>query len=333
MWLPVQISGSGIGCRPGRAEWVDFPVDIDVGVLVPDEEIAALMRQQFGLLTRAQARAAGVSARSFDHRVATGVWRRVGRGVVQSATHPVTWRSRLLAACLETGGVASHRSAAVLHAVDDFRPGQIEITIPYGRRTRIRGVTVHRTTQWWPDQHIRLDGIPCTSIERTVVDIAAVVGRTRLDDALDAVMRTNRWDLPDLVDIVVAHARRGRDGCGRLREAVDRRRPKDRVPRSVWSRKVGALLRSGGLAAPRYEHPIELDGTVVAHVDLAYPNARLAIELDSVSWHLDRFQFDRERWNAVTEAGWRLLVFTWLDFVSHPDDLVRTVRRVSTTEI
>lgn len=290
-------------------------------------------RSQHGIITRQQARLEGLTDSQIKTRLARGEWLRVAPGVFRLAAVLATWRSQLLVACLAADGVASHRSAAVLHGIDGFRPGRPEVTVPL-ERVRAVSATLHRTTQWWVDQHTRIDSIPCTDLERTIVDVAAVVGRHSLDDTIDAVLRSTPLELPDLFDIVVRHARRGRDGGGRLRAALGRRRADARVPLSVWSRKVGRLLTAGGLPEPSYEHRVVDEAGSVVQVDLAYPARRVAIELDSISWHFTRaaFQRDRERWNTIALAGWTLLVFTWEDYSRRPEALIATVRAAAVPE-
>ncbi len=281
-----------------------------------DSDVESVMRRQHGLVSQGQARAAGMSSWRIRSRLERGAWVEVERHVYAPAASPQTWRSRLLAACLATGGVASHRSAAVLHGVADYWPGIVEVTVPVGSWQPISG-TLHQSTQWYADQHCEIDGIPCTNLLRTLIDVAAIVGADRLDATIDAVLRVRGIEFADLVELLIRHARKGRDGCGRLRAALARRQPDGGVPLSRWSRMVGQLLEDAGLAAPSYEYRVlDPTGALIAQVDLAYPGLGIAIELDSVTWHLNResFQTDRARWNALTLAGWQLLVFTWRDF-------------------
>ena len=295
------------------------------------EEVNKIIRRQHGIVSREQARATGLSARQIDHQCATRRWIRIGPCVYRHAAVAATWRAQLLAACLIANGVASHRSAAALHGIDGFRETVREITVPEGLWKPIDAVRLHRTRQWYTDQHIVRDHIPCTDLSRTIIDVAAVVHPRRVQDMVDAVMRTNRFDLSDLYAIVVRHARRGRNGCGVLREVLDSRMPESGVPLSKWSRMVGRLLVDAGLPEPVYEYRV-LDrvGTLIAQVDLAYPEAKVAIELDSVAWHFNRIAFhhDRARWNAITRERWTPLVFTWSMCVDTPDDLIATVRSV-----
>ena len=91
---------------------------------------------------------------------------------------------------------------------------------------------------------------------------------------------------------------------------------------------VADLLVESGLSRPLMEHRINsLSGELVAQVDLAYPECRVAIELDSRRWHLNRVSFDKdpERRNRLTVLGWTVLNFTWNHYVQEPRKLCATV--------
>ena len=91
---------------------------------------------------------------------------------------------------------------------------------------------------------------------------------------------------------------------------------------------VEDLLVDAGLARPRLEYRIcDSGGTLLAQVDLAYPARRVAIELDSVRYHLNRESFvaDPRRRNRLALAGWTVLSFTWDDYSNHPDALCEAV--------
>ena len=301
-----------------------------------NEDVAEIIRRQHGVISRQQALDARLTRREIDGKLARREWQRVQPCVYHHSAVRRTWHGALLAGCLTAGGVASHRAAAVLDGIDGYRAGRREIIVPEGSWKAVDGVVVHETRQWRPREHVVRDGIPCTPLARTTLDLAAVVDRHRLDDTIDALLRSGRLELADLYDVLVRHARRGRDGCGRLREALDARRPDAGVPLSSWSRMVARLLDDAGLPTPELEHRVlDTDDRLIAQVDLAYPTERVAIELDSVTWHLDRrsFRRDRERWNALTLAGWTSLVFTWSMYADDPAALVAMVRAAIEPEL
>ncbi len=330
-WLGPTGFGWGEGLDAGWGTLVStFPLRHGKGgVTVIDHGLVSLLRRQHGVVTRAQARAMGLSARQIDYRVRVGHWVAEGRGVYRDATAAPSWHSRLLVTCLRYGALASHRSAAVLHGIEGYRPGPLEIVVAPGSHRSVPGLRCHQSTQMDRAAPVTRDAIPCTGLARTVLDLAAVVGRPRLEDTIDAVVRDHGLELADLYDVLVRHSRRGRDGCGRLREALDARLGRETVPRSRWSRMVRNLLVDRGLPEPVFEYPVESGDGRRFEIDLAYPRARLAIELDSVRWHHDRRSFERDRMrrNRLTAAGWIVLNYTWDRFVEDPAGLCSEVRR------
>ena len=294
----------------------------------------AKMRRQYGLVTREQALDAGMSPQQIQRRITAGRWRRAGPGVYLSCAQFVNAHTRLLAACLSCAGAASHRSAAALHGIDGFKLGRPEVTTV---RSRGRfadglgsGIIVHRSVQMDAADMERRLAIPCTGLARTLLDLAAVLSRSRTEQALDAVLRSGRLSCDDLADALDVHAGQGKTGVSCLRAIVDERIGAGEVPLSDWSRWVGDLLHVHGLPRPVFEYRV-LDGAgvLVAQVDLAYPDRLVAIELDSIRWHHNRESFvnDRRRRNRLTTAGWNVLTFTWADYSQQPEALCATVAR------
>ena len=301
------------------------------GVSKDEALVIERMRQQHGLISRPQALKVGMSDAQITWRLRTGRWVRAGKGVYRHAAYPSTLLSRLLAVCLACNGVASHRSAAALHGIDGYRLDRLDVVVPWKRRPTIKGVELHRTTQMTLTKPVTRDGIPCTWIGRTVLDVAAVVSPEELDHTIDAVLRQGLLRLSDLVTVLVSHSRQGRTGCGPFRAALAERWGDDAVPLSAWSRMVSDLLVDYGLARPTLEYRIsDPSGEFLAQVDLAYPSHRVAIELDSKRWHLNSVSFEQDprRRNALTVLGWTVLTFTWSDYVDRPDQLCATVAEV-----
>ncbi|MFT7474209.1 MAG: hypothetical protein ACI81L_001130 [Verrucomicrobiales bacterium] len=287
------------------------------------------MSTHHGVASRGEARSLGVSDSSLRRMIGRGEIIRVHPRVYRAAAHGRTWRSNARSAALSSGGVVSHRAAAAVWGIDGFPFALTELTIGYPRSSRLPGVTLHRSKQFSLIDETILGGIPVTGISRTVLDVAAVVGPQRLENTIDAVIRQKLLTWPDLYSVLVRHSARGRDGCGKLRKVLDVRYGDSAIPDSSWNRNVGVLLLDCGLPEPAYElEVVDAAGLFIARVDLAYPRQRVAIELDSVRWHLNRssFEADPRRKNRLLLAGWKVLTFTWSDYVDNPRDLVSTVR-------
>ncbi|MCE2512657.1 MAG: type IV toxin-antitoxin system AbiEi family antitoxin domain-containing protein [Acidimicrobiia bacterium] len=286
------------------------------------------MKRQHGLVTRRQAHEDGMTGTQIKWRVRTGDWVRVAHGVYRHRSAPDTRIARLLAACLTRDALASHRAAAALHGIEGFRLNRIEVVVSRGAARPMKGAILHQSTQFDLTMPVECTGVPCTGLGRTLLDVSAVVSRQRLDQAIDSVLRDGRLRLTDLYRVLVSHARRGRDGCAAFRASLEDRGD-DLVPLSAWSRMVADLLVESGLSRPVMEHRVHNpDGGFVGQVDLAYPDCRVAIELDSRRWHLNRVSFDKdpERRNRLTILGWTVLNFTWTHYIQDPGALCATVK-------
>ena len=288
------------------------------------------MRKQYGLISRAQALEAGMTRHQIQRQLDRRRWRVPAAGIYHNAAVPETPHSRLLAACLAYGGLASHRAAAALHGIDGFQLARPEIVVAKRSGRSVASVRLHRSTQMDLAKPVDRGGIPCTGLPRTVLDLAAVVGHRQLESAVDCVLRDGRLTYGHLYETVASHSRPGRNGLTRLRAVLDARCGDDPVPLSDWSRWVHDLLVESGLGRPVLEYAVhDGAGHFLAQVDLAYPSRRLAIELDSVRWHHNRESFvkDRRRRNQLQAAGWDVLNFTWEDYADRPTELCDVVAK------
>ena len=87
-----------------------------------------------------------------------------------------------------------------------------------------------------------------------------------------------------------------------------------------------ALLREAGITGWRANHLVRIGGRRY-FIDVAFPRALLAIEVDGLAHHSDRlaFQRDRRRQNDLVAAGWTILRFTWDDLVHRPHDVIARI--------
>ena len=295
-----------------------------------DEAIRAHFERSHGVVSRQEALMLGLTPSQISRRLRSGAWVTIGPGAYRLAGSPSTWRSVVRGHTLSCRGLASHRTAAALHGIAGYDGGPVELTIVNGRHLRRPDeVVLHESTQMALAAPVVIDSIPTTGLARTVLDLGAVVGPKRLQWAVDAVIRDRQLSWPDLYSVLVNHSARGRDGCGRLRAILDVSYGSERLPDSRWNRMVHDLLVSAGLPTPEFEYTVRNAlGRFVGRVDLAYPDQRVAIECDSVRWHLNRESFERDprRKNALLLCGWTVLTFTWSDYADHPRHLCATVR-------
>ena len=214
-----------------------------------------------------------------------------------------------MAATLATDGVLSHRSAAALWGI---RPsdGRIEVTTPWTRRSR-PGLLLHRAVL--PEDEITVeDGIPATTPERTLLDLAGVLPPHQLQRAMSE-----------------AEIRR-LEGPRRLLDRYPTKKGRARLQapaphtRSDLEARFLAFLNDRRLPTPQTNTLIE------GHeADCAWPKHKLTVELDSWQFHGTRqaFENDRRRDRALAAAGWAVIRVTWRD-LDEPGALERELRAV-----
>lgn len=281
-----------------------------------DVLLARAAASQHGLFTSTQAAEAGYSGSSLRRGVASGRWRRVRPGVYAFSTVGETWEQRMMAAVLwaGTGACASHRSAARLWDLDSFVEDAVDLTLC--RDIRAHGVKVHRVRQLAARDVTRRKGILVTTPTRTLLDLGSVASLERVEDAVDTCLRTGLTSTSALEE---ALQRLGGSGCrgagvlrGVLRDIVDHG-----VLHSRLERRFDQLVRRHRLPRPVRQFAVVEAGRPVPRVDAAYPDVKLAIELDGYSHHSSRasFGYDRNRRNRLVLAGWTVLTFTWDDII------------------
>ncbi len=282
-----------------------------------DVALARVAARQHGLVTASQAHLAGASARAVHVRVERGLLVPVHRGVYRHAAGEDSRWTTLLAACLACGpaAVASHRSAGRLwdlRGVPRWRP---EVTVPGTRLPRVHEAVVHRTDRLDPEDVTAVQGVPVTSVARTLLDLGALLHVDPLRSAAeDAVLRSLVSPL-DLLCTLERLGGRGRRGTRRLRAVVTGLLP---LPAALESRLEAALLRivrESGAPPPPMQYDAVVAGGRRVRFDFAWPALRIAVEADGRRWHATSADFERDlaRHNAVTAAGWRLYRYGWAD--------------------
>lgn len=281
-----------------------------------DRAIAARAASQLGLISLAQATAEGLSPRQVKHRVKTGAWIPVVRGVYRMAGVPPTWEQAALAPCLGHNGLiaVSRLSAVRLHGLAASAPFPPDLTVPMDKSSRLDGATTHRA-RLTPIDVEQIGPIPVTTIERILVDCAAFLGPVRLQKLVDSAMHTKRIT-PASVDAAWERAQRapGRWGHAKLQAALEDWRGEIR-PDSAGEVRLVRMLRQWGYPEPERQIPIvDATGEVVGRADLGWSYRRVGLEYDSERWHgPERWQHDEARHARVEALGWHLLRADKLD--------------------
>jgi hypothetical protein len=282
-----------------------------------DHQIAALATHQHGVFRLGQAEAVGFTRDQREFRVRAGRWLVPHPGVFRIAGIPESWRTRLLESCWAAQGlaVASHRSAAELWGLPGRRTDLVELTCHRWRRAQASGLVVHETKALHTDDIEAVDGIPTTSVEQTLLGLAAVVHPSTAEMAFDSALRQGLTTAARLEQFVRRKGKKGRNGAGVLRRVLSMHDPLAGMPESAMETKLRQVLRRGGLPMPVFQYVIRDHGRFVARVDAAYPELRIAIEFDSYEHHTGRNALvrDNDRRNQLRRIRWQTVTFTAAD--------------------
>lgn len=285
-------------------------------------------KENGGVITRSEAIALGMSPTTIRRRVAEGVFMSLRRGVLALPGAVDTHLLDLHAACRKLNATVSHQSAAYVHHLD--RPRQVTptVSVPVRRTKDLVGVTVHQSTDLAAEHVVEVDGLPVTSPERTVVDLAAVISKGHLARILDNGLAASRVDFDGLTQIFNQLGRRGKPGTAKLRSLLDERSASLAPPESELEHRLLAIIDRAGLPPPVRQFHAPWLRSINGRIDLAYPPAFLVIEADSRRWHalMQGFETDRLRDNAAQLAGWRILRFTWKEIDERPERVIGTIR-------
>ncbi len=222
------------------------------------------------------------------------------------------------------GAFASHTTAARLWGLPIDSAPEIELTIPLERRVRIDGVVAHRSGTLSERDVSGLGPIPVTSPARTLVDLSSALSVEQLGRALDDGLRRR------ILSLTAMHAVSKRfvaispgRSPKRLAAVLETRTPGYDPGDSELETHVWEVVRDAGLPVPLRRYQVRV-GTRTLTLDLAYPEPRIAIEVDGFGPHGTRtaFDVDRIRQNALVLAGWTILRFTSR---STDDEIVATV--------
>jgi hypothetical protein len=282
---------------------------------------ARLAARQHGALATSQARATGLTEDMLRTLARDGTLEPAAPGVLRIGGSPDTWRQRLTVATLSAGPgcVVSHRAAAALHGFDRFPAGPVEVLVDRPYRSRDPRVRVHSTRRLDDEDVSLVERIPVTTAERTLIDLAASVGRNRLEEALDSGVRDGSVDVDRLRARIAALRKRGRRGIRRIESLVD---GADHArPTTVLERRFLRAIVQAGLPRPDCQVPVARPDGTRAYVDFLFPGTNVAVEVDGHVAHATRRQrrHDNERANDLVLADLRVLRFTYEQVQEHMD--------------
>ncbi len=205
-------------------------------------------------------------------------------------------------------------SAAWWHGLLDKPPSQQWISIPKARRIRReQGVRLKHRDLVWMDvtkvRHLAVTDLPLTVLEAAV---ELRDGSVLMDRALQRHV--------SLSILEAVHVRNGgRHGTAAAAKLLQ---SAGEGGASEAERMLHRLLRAERITG--WDPHIRSCGY---EIDVAFVGQRVAIEVDGWAWHrdVDRFNRDLERQNALVNAGWHVLRFTWHHLTLDPQRVLREI--------
>jgi very-short-patch-repair endonuclease len=287
---------------------------------------ARLSRDQYGLVHRKQLLALGYSESVIKTGLRKGefVWQLPG--VLRATCVPRCWEQRPLGVVLWGGDLTavSHLTSAVIHGLVSLRTGPIEVSSDH--RLRQRAGIVSYQNRLDRSEVVTVRFIPCTTVARTLVDLAHTNPGTA-EIALDAAVRMGSVSLEALNEYVELAATRKVRGSAAFRRLLSVRGEDEALSESEMESLYGRVTRMGSI--PMGERQAPREGVRKGRVDIWYPEQNLVVELDGRKWHSSRRELKRDRRydNLLNISGKRVLRLNWEDLTLERDHTLDLLRR------
>ena len=188
----------------------------------------------------------------------------------------------------------------------------IDVIAPGERGRHIDGIRFHHVRPPRVDEMGTVDGIPCTSPARTLVDLAGTVGDRTLRSCFERAAQRRCLD----VLAIEASIDPGRRGIRSLLALIDQWRSAAPVAKkgrlkSPLEAKVLPLVLKRHLPTPLLNAPVEIRSGRI-EVDFLWPEHRFVVEADSRDFHATHIAFERDRWRdrELLRAGYSTLRVT-----------------------
>lgn len=251
-----------------------------------ERALAALAARQHGRVSREQVLSVGFGPGAIKRRLAAGRLHTIHRGVYAVGHACTTREANWMAAVLACGHGAglSHHDAGALRALRPAWGSRIHVTVPASRRREPDGVHVHRSTLRPEDMAI-IDGIPVTSLARTLLDLAAILRPHQLARAIEAAERQRLLDFTPLHAVLTSNPRHA--GARQLRAALATY-TEGTITHSDHEALLLHLCMEAGLPRPQTNSALTLKDGSTLRPDLLWPAHRLVVEVDGDDWHAHR---------------------------------------------
>jgi hypothetical protein len=174
--------------------------------------------------------------------------------VYRMSGSPRTGRQRAMAASLWLGKEAliSHLTGAVLLKLDRLRTTQLHVTVPRSVRRRVSdpSIVLHRAVALPRQDRVVVDGIPCTSATRTILDCAGLLDEEALEIAFESARRMRLTSPTALARRAAALCGSGKAGSTKIRQLLAHQQLGQRNLDSPLEVKAARLIRAAPSPSP-----------------------------------------------------------------------------------
>lgn len=301
-------------------------------MLTLSTELRDRLDLQHGLVTLQQCRDDGMTRAQLRTLVRSGRLERLAPSVYGQPDRGPSWHRSLWLAHLHAGpdSCISHLAAARLHGCEEAPEGAVSITCSPGTRSGPPDARRHLQTDVTADDIEKIDGLPVTTLIRTVVDLASVMHIARLRVLAKREITDGRVTAAQIGGRLDDLRRSGKPGVLKLCQVLDDAGPGEGLARSRLEQLLDEALKIGGLPAPVHEYPLPGRGAVTGFVDRCWPEAQWIVEADGRKWHTRhlRFEHDTTRRLEAQGAGFETTPVIWEHLSSDPEGTATLLRRI-----
>jgi hypothetical protein len=302
---------------------------------VINAQLLHLAARQYGVFSTDQARTMfGVSCRSIGRARQNGSLVEIVPNVVRVASSPLTFDMQCMALHLRFGdqGFLSGWTAARRLGLRKMPSSPIHYTVPgHRRRNGPHWADLHRS-DWFdgaadihPDDH----GMHVATPLRMLWGLAASFNQFRFERAAEDAWHLGLVTPTEAAAYLEAHRCRGKNGVSTIERWLERALTHGQPAQSGLEQELIAALDDIGLPEPVRQFPLRLASGAVIHLDIAWPELRLAVEPGAPWWHGGDLgqRRDQARDRECGEVGW--LVMRFDDSMSaSPSVAARQVERI-----
>jgi very-short-patch-repair endonuclease len=283
---------------------------------VLDDDILSLAARQHGAVAIRQLTELGRSRSAISRARRRGVLVDVAPGVVRITSSPVTFRQRCMTLQLQadSAGFVGGTTAARILGLRAMPSTPVNYTAPRSLRRSVPPWADLHLTRWYDevaDRQQLPDGLVVATPMRMLWALAAAFNQYRFERAAEDAWNLGLIDPPGVADYLEEHRCRGKDGVARLETWLDRTLGRSRATQSNLERRLIEALQEVGLPTPELQYPLTMESGEVVHLDIAWPDVKLAVEPGDAWFHSGRLAVrrDQARDRGCVELGWLVVRF------------------------